>query len=115
VPERVTADPPGERLWLPIAKGAVVKACPPTVKTGFGAADVRGIVEVPICNPEEPKDITVPESVTLGPPSVRAWLPIVNPLGAAVKAWPPTIKTEAGDVDGRSIVEVHHSARKNNG
>ena len=64
--------------------GVAVNVLSATVKIEVIDGD-RGTVEVPICKPEIPKEITVPDSVIADPPTESDWLPIANPVGAAVK------------------------------
>ncbi len=70
---------------------ALVRSAPRLV---CDALAVKGIVEEPIWRPEEPREITVPESVRAEPPTEREVPAIENPVGAAVKIWPATVKMD---------------------
>ena len=93
VSEIVTAEPSCKSVVLPIAKpaGFAVIVWPATAKVdGVAALDsaldgIRSAMEVPICESEGPKDITVPESVIAGPPG-RIVVPLIpKPEEFAVK------------------------------
>jgi len=81
---------------------ALVRSAPRLV---CDALAVKGIVEEPIWRPEEPREIIVPESVRAEPPTEREIPAIENPVGAAVKVWPATVKMDWGDVGVRGMVE----------
>ena len=63
------------------------------------------MVLVPITSPEGPSEMAVPEIVMAGPPGKTEVPATLNPVGLAVKTWPPTVKTALVD-DGRDIVLV---------
>ena len=58
---------------------------------------VSGMVEEPITRPEGPRETTVPEIVAAGPLGEIVVPAMTKPVGAAVKAWPPTVKTDEGE------------------
>lgn len=86
--------------------GAAVKVWPATVKTSGPTVSglwLRLMVEEPICSCEkELRDIAVPEIVTAWPPGHMVVPATENPVGAAVKVWPATLKIDCGaDGNGR--------------
>lgn len=69
VPDVMTPGPPAEMLVPAIEKsvGLAVNDWPPTTKTD--GVDARGMVLDLTIRPEGPKNATVPDMVTAGPPS----------------------------------------------
>lgn len=108
VPDIVTGAPFGERVALPTRKpaGFGVKIVPATVKTGSEERERKGIVLVPVTNPEAPRDTGIPDPVTTGLFDRRLEPPLRNPVGFAVKDWLATENTKEGGFDGKGTVCV---------
>lgn len=109
VPEMVAAGLPRVRVMpeMAIAVGLAVNVWPPRAKVVADGGDVgRGMVELPITSPEEPRLMTVLEIVSGEPPARRVVPAMATPVGLAVKVLPPSVKVVEGPNVGRGTVEL---------
>ena len=101
VPIIVIPGPPADTVVPTIANpvGFTVKDWPPILKIDDCVGLAKAAVVPPRTNfPDGPRLTGVPDNNTAGPPADKVVRAMANAVGFGVKAWPPTVKMDDGDL-----------------